>query len=115
MVPRWKSGKLIPADHDLTLACCSNGVSAIAWSPDGKRLAAAGVDFRIYVWDAESGKRQAVLEGHSAFISSLAFNHAGTVLASSGWDDLTCLWNSDTGRRIASHPWGQLGGTIQPG
>jgi serine/threonine protein kinase/WD40 repeat protein len=80
------------------------GASAVAWSPDGKRLATACVDFNIYVWDAETGQRQAVLEGHFGTILSVAFNHAGNLLASSGWDGMSRLWNPDTGRQIASHP-----------
>jgi WD40 repeat protein len=93
----------------MTLAC-SNGVSVLAWSPDGKRLAAGCLDFHIDVWNAETGRRQARLEGFQRIIS-LSFSHAGNLLASSGWDGMSRLWNLDTGRQIASYVGG--GGDLQ--
>ena len=65
----------------MTLAC-SNGVSALGWSPDGKRLATGCMDFHIDVWDAETGpiQRQTVMEGPFNKVISLAFNHAGNLL-----------------------------------
>jgi WD40 repeat protein len=81
-------------------------VSAIAWSPDGKRLATACKDCRICIWDAESGQRQAILEGHTQYIQNLAFNHAGNLLASSSFEGLIRLWSPDSGRQVASHPGG---------
>ena len=92
----------------LTLACPA-GVSASAWSPDGKRLATGCMDSRIYIWDTETSQRQAVLDGHTALITSLAFNHAGNRLASASFDGLVLLWNPDGGRQLASH----LGGSWQ--
>jgi len=89
----------------LTLAC-ANGVSAVAWSADGKRLATACLNFSIYVWDAETGRRLEALEGPANFIMSVAFSHEGSLLASSGWDGISRLWNLDTGRQIASHDGG---------
>jgi WD40 repeat protein len=49
------------------------------------------MDYRIYVWDAETGQRQAVLEGHTAHVQSLAFNHAGNLLASASLEGLIRL------------------------
>jgi len=85
---------------------CPVGVSAMAWSPDSKRLATGCLDFRIYVWDPETGQRQAVLEGPYALIVNLAFNHLGNLLASSSWDGLDRLWNPYNGRLVASYPGG---------
>jgi serine/threonine protein kinase/WD40 repeat protein len=83
---------------------CPQGASAIAWSGNGKCLAAASVlDNRIYVFDARTGQRQAVLEGQSALVVSLAFNHAGDLLASSSFDGMIRLGNPDSGRPVASY------------
>jgi serine/threonine protein kinase/WD40 repeat protein len=86
----------------LTWPCPSN-VLAIAWSPDGRRLATGCKDFNIYIWDAENGRRQTTLQGHSQPIISMLFNHAGNLLASSSFENLTRLWNTESGRQIASH------------
>jgi WD40 repeat protein len=83
---------------------CPAGVSNLAWSPDGRRLATGCLDFRIYIWNAETGQREAALEGPAAKINSVAFDHSGNLLASSSWDGLIRLWNADNGRLIAKHP-----------
>jgi serine/threonine protein kinase/WD40 repeat protein len=83
---------------------CPSGVSAIAWSPDGKRLATACLDHRIYTWDAATGQREPEFEGHTADIISLAFNHAGNLLASASFEELVRLWDAQSGRQLASHP-----------
>jgi serine/threonine protein kinase/WD40 repeat protein len=82
---------------------CPAGVSAVAWSLDGKRLATACLDFNIYIWDVETGQRQTVLAGHVGFITSVAFNHAGNLLASASYDGVVRLWNPDSGRQLAGH------------
>ena len=110
MIPRWKSATLNRAEISIPWPV-PLGVSALAWSPDGRRLATACSDYRIYVWDAENGQRQSVLEGHSRYIMNLAFNHAENLLASTSLEGLTRLWNLDSGRQIASYPGGSW--TIQ--
>jgi len=86
--------------HTLT---CPAGVSAVAWSPDGRRLATACTDFNIYVWDMETGSQQTALAGHGGFIMNLAFNYAGNLLASVSFDGVVRLWNPDSGREVANH------------
>jgi serine/threonine protein kinase/WD40 repeat protein len=83
---------------------CPAPVTAAAWSPDGKHLATACLDCRIYVWDAENGRPQATLAGHDQYIIQLAYNHAGNLLASASYENLFRLWNPYTGRQIASYP-----------
>jgi serine/threonine protein kinase/WD40 repeat protein len=94
----------VASGRNSLVVTCPEVVTAVAWSADGRHLATACKDFRIYVWDTWTGQQQTVFEGHSAGISSVAFNHAGNLLASSAWDDRTYIWNLDSGRQIASHP-----------
>lgn len=93
---------------------CPAGVSATAWSPDGKQLATACMDFNIYVWNLETGQRQTTLAGHVGFIMSLAFNHAGNLLASASYDGVVRLWNPDSGRQLAGHRGGTWGIYFSP-
>jgi len=80
------------------------GVYGIAWHPDGRLLAAACQDFRVYVWNAESARLQAVLVGHQSEPVRVTFSHSGNLLASSGWDQSTRLWDPWNGRQLISIP-----------
>ncbi|MCI0639488.1 MAG: hypothetical protein L0Y72_14700 [Gemmataceae bacterium] len=65
---------------------------SVAFSPDGKQIAAA-VRFDVIVLDATSGKRLHTLKGHTSWVSPIAFSSDGKVLAS-GADDCTVrTWN----------------------
>ncbi|MGO8931313.1 MAG: protein kinase domain-containing protein [Limisphaerales bacterium] len=93
-----ESGKL-----NLTLNCPA-GVTSTAWSPDGKRLATACVDDKIYTWNTVTGKRLAVFDGPADTIFGLAFSHAGDVLANASFDGFVRLWDAASGRQLALHP-----------
>jgi WD40 repeat protein len=93
----------VASGQTLRTLTCPAGVSIAAWSPDGKRLATACMDFNIYVWDMETGQRQTVLAGHAGFIESVAYNHAGNLLASASFDGVVRLWNPDSGRQLAGY------------
>jgi WD40 repeat protein/tRNA A-37 threonylcarbamoyl transferase component Bud32 len=71
----------------------SAGVNGLAWSQDGSLLACAGFDGRVYLWDAATGRTNAVLEGHKAAAGTVAFDRTGDLLVSYGWDGLTRFWN----------------------
>lgn len=75
-------------------------VQQIAWRPDGKLLAAASLDFHIYVWNIEANRPQSLLEGHQGEVMALSFNHAGDVLASRSLDGTTRLWDPVAAREL---------------
>ena len=72
----------------------------VAFSPDGQRLATAGYDRLIQLWDAKTGKVLNKLNGHNGAVFSIAFSPDGKVLASAGGDSLVKLWNTTTGQRL---------------
>ena len=84
--------------------------SSEALTPTGHRLAAAGRDRNIYVWEytppsndmAMRGNWEncAILIGHSEHIGALAFNPDGKRLASISIDRTALLWDVDTEEQI---------------
>jgi WD40 repeat protein len=75
-----------------------NGViAALAWSPDGRRIAVAGSAPEVNVYDADTGARVAACKGHSAGIYSVAFSPDGARLATGGFDGSVRLYDPATG------------------
>ncbi len=75
-------------------------VQGVAFSPDGRRLAASSADGTIKVWDVETGGIQASPPGHRAAVHTLAFSPDGRVLASAGDDQVVHVWDAATGRLV---------------
>ena len=78
------------------------GDRAVAYSPDGARLAVAS-DIGIWLYDANTGAEIALFTGHTDGVSSVAFSPDGATLASgSGIFDRTVrLWDVASGRQTA--------------
>jgi WD40 repeat protein len=71
-------------------------ISAVAISPDGKRLAAASEDKLISLWDLEQGTHLGNLVGHTDRIPALAWHPDGRCLVSAGWDTTARVWDVET-------------------
>src|SRR5262249_1381326 len=56
-------------------------VRALAFSPDGKLLAADQGGTGVVLWDARTGEQRHTLAGHGSFVSSVAFAPDGHTLA----------------------------------
>jgi WD40 repeat protein len=76
------------------------GVQGLAWHPDGDLLAAGCNDQCIHLWDARSGKKGAVLEGHTWEVHDLTFEPTGRWLASFGWDMTLRVWDVEARRQV---------------
>jgi WD40 repeat protein len=72
-------------------------VGAIALSPDGKTLAAAGDDGTVRLWEVATGKPVLPFDGHGGHVEALAFGPGGNRLASGG-RDLLCMWDVREGK-----------------
>ena len=79
-----------------TLKGHTDGVNSVAFSPDGKMLASAGLS--ITLWDVATGKEQATLKGHRGLVNCVAYSPDGKTLASGGEDKTIKLWDVATGK-----------------
>ena len=65
----------------------------LASSPDGRWVAGALMDGRVFVWEAPDLELAAVLEGHEARVAAVAFSPDGRWLVSGSWDASVRLWS----------------------
>ena len=82
----------------------TSNITALAFSPDGKRLASGSwyAENSARLWDVATGEEIAVLRGHRNAVTSVAFCPDGTRLATASLDQTARLWDGVTGREIAT-------------
>jgi WD40 repeat protein len=76
-------------------------VAAVAFAPDGRTLAVAR-GAAVQLWDVDTGRLLARLEGHEGKVKCVAFAPDGTRLASGSYDRTVRLW--DVSRYRTSGP-----------
>ena len=81
-------------------------VRALAFSADGRKLAAAGGTAgrvgEVRIWDVHGtpAKPLATIQGHKDAILSVAFSPDGSTIATGSYDKLVKLWDAATGQEL---------------
>ena len=79
-------------------------VRSIAFSPDGKMIAAAGgspqKDGEVKIWDVESHQLLNTMQGHKDCIYSVAWSPDGKLIATGSYDRSVKLWDVTTGKEL---------------
>jgi WD40 repeat protein len=78
----------------------SEGVTSVAFSPDGTRVLSGSQDSTLKLWDAASGQLIRTFEGHTESVLSVEFSPDGTRLLSHSQDGTHKLWDAATGQAI---------------
>ena len=78
-------------------------VRYVAWRGCGERLATAGADGSVVVWDAAAGARVRALAGHGAAgVECVAWSPDRRRLATASHDGTARVWDADTGAAAAA-------------
>ena len=80
-----------------TLSGHTRLLKALALSADDTRLASAGADHVVRIWDGKSGKQLHTLAGHEDAVLACAFSPDATLLATGGMDRALYMWALATG------------------
>jgi WD40 repeat protein len=84
----------------LNLEGHQHAVVALAYSPDGARIASASWDETARVWDARTGRETATFRGHSAAVTGVAWTRDGRHVASASRDGTVRVWDQATGAEV---------------
>ncbi len=75
-------------------------IFALAFSPDGTRLAVGGVSDEVPVYDTETGKRVATCKGHQGGVFVIAFHPDGSKFATGGFDGTVRVYDAASGEQV---------------
>ncbi|MFS8507148.1 MAG: hypothetical protein LVQ75_03415 [Candidatus Babeliales bacterium] len=83
-----------------TLQGHTNGIAAVAFSPDGQLIVTASADGTAKIWNTLTGRLLHTLQGHTSWIPAVAFSPDGQLIATASADGTAKIWNTLTGKLL---------------
>lgn len=94
MIRVWRT-----ADDDVTQFDAGGPVSALALDHTSSRMASAGLDGQITLWELPSGRKTQLPNNDHAIVSDIAFNGRGDRVVSGGLAGILRVWDL-SGRQV---------------
>ena len=98
---RRKPKRAKPALKAIWRANIDDHPIGLAWSPDGRSLAIAGVSGPVTLFNGADGAVQHALRGHALDTMAISWRKDSRLLASVGQDGKVRLWDAETGSQTA--------------
>ncbi len=87
-----------------TLPTESDGISWVAWAPDGKTFAMGDGDRAVKLWDSSTWSVLNRFIAHTNVVIRGTFSPDGKTLATASWDGTVKLWHVATGQELLKLP-----------
>ncbi|KAF9538202.1 hypothetical protein EC957_007098 [Mortierella hygrophila] len=83
--------------QQIHLITATQKVTAVAFSPDSRRIVSGDEERMVRLWDCTSSEELWNMRGHTDIVRSLAYSPCGNRIASVGDENTVRLWDSETG------------------
>jgi serine/threonine protein kinase len=93
----------VPSSYVSTYDGHTAPVWTVAWSPDQTRIASAGQDRTVQVWEIKTGHCQLTYGEHTDLVWHVAWSADGSLIASAGDDNRVQIWQAQSGRHVFSY------------
>jgi hypothetical protein len=89
---------------ETTLARAADELLAVAFSPDGKWLAAGGADNSIHIFSWDTREKISTIQQHADWVTAISFNGDGSRLASASRDRTARVYDARSGELETTYP-----------